>query len=449
MANLLRNLLGSGARANETVTGLTVNDWAKMFTPGHRFQFGGRSQQAFRPSGTGNGGAYAGNPIVYTCQTLRTMVFSEARCQFQRMQNGRAGDLWGDPSLSRIERPWPGARTRALMARAELDAATWGNSYWVNDPVNTGFVLRLAPKDVKVLTQAIEDPVSGYMIGEQLLGYACWVNGDKSKVTIFTPEEIFHYMPTPDPDNAFIGMSWMNPCLPDVAADELITRHKLSTLEQGGNIGYVVSMDPTMTVPEIRDFMEEYKREHEGPANAGKTVFMGGGADIKTVGQTFEELALKAVQSAGETRIAGCALVPPVLAGLSEALQGSSLNAGNYKAAKEQFVDAAIRPAWGTFFEGMESLIPAPSGSRLWYDDRDIAFLREDVLDQAAIMQQAATTIRTLIDGGYEADAAVMAVAAGDVKRLMGQHTGYVSVQLQIPGAGTVPGAPAIEGNPA
>jgi hypothetical protein len=456
MASLLRHLLG-GQRANETVQGISVTDWSQMFRPGSQVNYGGRPAQAYQMGQGNNGAVFAGNPIVYTCEAKRISVFSEMRFQYQRMANGRAGDLWGDATLSLLETPWPGASTRDLLKRAELDAATAGNSYWILDPdpeQPEQYLLRLDPAGMRILTSGSVDPISGFPVGEQLLGYVHYKDATKMKnPTFYPPEAIAHYAPTPDPAAPFRGMSWMSPCLPDVEADNSMTAHKVATLRSGAYLGYVVSMDPSMTLPQFRDFVEEYKKEHEGPVNAGKTLFLGGGADVKTVGQSFDDLAFEATQGAGATRIAGCSQVPVTLAGLSEGLKGSTLNAGNYKAAKENFVDAWARPAWGDFASAIECLRPAPSGSRLWYDDRDIPFLREDILDQAEVTSRDATTIRTLIDGGYEPDAAVDAVASGDMKRLTGQHTGYVSVQLQQLGQGVGPEpadppAPAPSGAP-
>ena len=86
-----------------------------------------------------------------------------------------------------------------------------------------------------------------------------------------------------------------------------------------------------------------------------------------------------------------------------------------------------------------------PAGvNRLWYDDRDVAFLQEDVMDDAKIRQANAQTIRTLIDAGYKPDAAASYADTGAGSALTGQHTGYVSVQLQKLGATAPPSGSAV-----
>jgi hypothetical protein len=141
---------------------------------------------------------------------------------------------------------------------------------------------------------------------------------------------------------------------------------------------------------------------------------------------------MQAVQSDGETRIAAAAGVPAGIVGLSEALKGSTLNAGNYAATRRRFSDGTMRPLWRTASGALQTIcVPSP-GSRLWFDDRDVPFLQEDVTDAAAIKTQDAQTILTLIQAGYYPDSVKEAVATGDFSLL--EHSGLVSVQLQKPG---------------
>jgi hypothetical protein len=53
-------------------------------------------------------------------------------------------------------------------------------------------------------------------------------------------------------------------------------------------------------------------------------------------------------------------------------------------------------------------------GSELWYDDRDVAFLREDLTAAADIQAREASTITGLISSGFEPDSVVRAVRTGD-----------------------------------
>jgi hypothetical protein len=58
----------------------------------------------------------------------------------------------------------------------------------------------------------------------------------------------------------------------------------------------------------------------------------------------------------------------------------------------------------------LANIVDVPAGAELWYDDRDISFLQEDMKDEAEIQQTQANAIRSLIDAGYEPDSVVDAV---------------------------------------
>jgi hypothetical protein len=143
------------------------------------------------------------------------------------------------------------------------------------------------------------------------------------------------------------------------------------------------------------------------------------------------------VQGAGETRIAAAAGVPPVIVGLSEGLQAATYS--NYGQARRRFADNTMRPLWRNMAGSLETIVPPPTGARLWYDDRDIQALAEDKKDLAEVRALDAQQIRTLSDAGAEWDAVIDAVTTGDYTRLKGSHTGLYSVQLQPAGTVTAP----------
>ncbi|WP_199844194.1 hypothetical protein [Streptomyces sp. RTd22] len=80
---------------------------------------------------------------------------------------------------------------------------------------------------------------------------------------------------------------------------------------------------------------------------------------------------------------------------------------------------------------------------RLWYDARDVPFLREDRKDAAEIQGIQSRTIRALLDAGFTPESVVAAVEAEDYTLLV--HTGLFSVQLQKPGALDAPASTSTE----
>ena len=93
-----------------------------------------------------------------------------------------------------------------------------------------------------------------------------------------------------------------------------------------------------------------------------------------------------------------------------------------------------MRPLWRSAAGALQSVLERPSDTaELWYDDRDIAFLREDMKDEAEIDQIKSLTIARLVNTGYTSESVLLAVASGDYSKL--EHSGMFSVQLQAAGA--------------
>ena len=373
------------------------------------------------------------NPIVAACISVRLMVFSEARFSFQRYQAGRPGELYGTPVLAQLERPWPGGTTGDLLARMEVDASLYGNSYW---RLVNGEMVRLDPTRMVIATADVVDALTQNVYSKRLVGYS-YTDADGTELAFFEPGEICHYKPLPDPQHSFRGRSWLSSVLADVTADQEMTTYKHAFLRNSATPNLVVKFDPSVSEESFKKFRERMESGHRGTSQAFKTLYLGSGADVKVLGSNLEQLAFKAVQGAGETRIAAAAGVPASIVGISEGLAGSALNAGNYTAARRRFADGTVRPLWRSAAGALEAIVPPPDpASRLWYDDRDVSFLQEDVLDAAEIRGKDAQTMRTLVDGGFEPQSVIDAVTTGDMTRLI--HTGTLSVQLQPPGEGAV-----------
>lgn len=370
------------------------------------------------------------NPIVAACINTRLLVFSEIRFTFQRFSAGRPGEYYGTPALTLLERPWPGATTGDLLARMEVDASLYGNSYWV---ARNNELIRLDPSRVIIASADVIDPVSDLPFGRRLVGYS-YVNDRGEEIAFFPPDEVAHYKPLADPRHPFRGAAWLSSVLADAVADDEMTTYKHAYLSNAATPNLVVKFEPGVSEDAFKKFRERLESSHRGASQGFKTLYLGAGADVKTVGSTLDQLNFKSVQGAGETRIAAAAGVPASILGISEGLAGSALNAGNYTAARRRFADGTMRPLWRSAAAALSTLVPPPDGgSRLWYDDRDVSFLQEDVLDAAEIRGKDAQTMRTLVDGGFDPQSVIDAVTTGDLGRL--SHTGSLSVQLQAPGA--------------
>ena len=419
---LQRTAPPASTELRETSYPLPLQAWMNLFS------FNGHQYLAGNFQNAGSQYLLAACGPVHAVLDRRASVMGEARPAFQRIEQGRATTLFTTRALNPLLRPWPGGSFRALAKVCESDAAAAGNSYWIR---SGNGLIRLEADWVTIVTG--EYLHEGVPVGQQLLGYAVQKPGNKGYA--FMPGEVAHYAPGVTTDNPFRGESWLAAVASDASSDLELTRYKGSYLKNGGLPSLAVMYEPTLSQSALEAFVPKFAEMFTGSVNAGKVMHFLGGRDVKTIGASLNELAFKAVQGAGETRIAAAGGVPATVAMFSEGMEGSSLNAGNYTATRRLFGDAKIRPLLGSFFEAFSTLVPPPDGARLWYDDSGVSFFQEDVTDEANIRQLNALTIKSLVDAGFTPATVVPAVETGDFSKL--EHSGLYSVQLQPPGTNT------------
>lgn len=448
---------------------------------------------------------YKDNGVVYACIQTRQLVFSEARFAFQRLRNGaphggpaptnrkprpeeklapppgnspqdtsptkpkspnpgsdRPNDLFSTPALKILEKPWPGGETGNLLGIMEADASIAGNSYitYTNDEglygnaakgTPTARLVRMRPDHVQIVVWspsgnpwALDARIGGYVYRPPL------ATADSTQSVILMPEEVAHYAPIPDPEARWRGMTWLTPVIREIQADRSANTHKKKFFDSGATLGHIIRMPVEIGQDDFDAFVKKFKETHEGFDNAYKTLFLGGGADVSTVGVDLRQLEFTQTQGHGETRIAAASGVPPVIVGLSEGLQAATYS--NYSQARRRFADGTLRPLWRMACAALSNLIDVPADARLWYDDSDISFLRDDKKEEAEIVETTARAAKALIESGWEDDSIKKYLVSRDPADL--EHTGLVSVQLLPPGTphpiamGGGPGGPGTPGSP-
>lgn len=427
---------------------MSFDEWAQSFTfQGHRYPLGYGAPQG--PPGVPSESnpsdfpgmvqqVYYRSGIVAACIAARVGLISEARFKFRNLSDR---SMYGSAALLPLERPTPNATSGDILARFEQDASLAGNAY----RIRIGRELHHArPDHMHIILGS--NMADSYEVGDApdatVVGYMYWPGGAAGKYDpkFFDVRDVAHYAPEPDPLARFRGLSWVSQVLREIDTDRQLTEHKAGFLERGATPSFAIKYPDTVGKGDQgrekqRELIDLFREQHEGASNAWKALHLFGGADPVALGSNFRDLDYKAVQGAGETRIASRARVPAAVLGISEGLQGSALNAGNFGQARRQFGEQFAYPSWRQMCEALASLVAVPAGSELWYDTTDVAFLHEDAKDAAEVLATQATAIRTLTDGGYEPDAVVGAVTGGDLSLLLSQHSGLVPVQLQPPGS--------------
>ena len=420
-----------GARA------LAEPPWPQIFNS-YSFTSPGSPQEDIDPSFVGFARASIYSPIVYACMEARKSLFSEARFQFRQLRSGRPGQLFGSSELSILENPWPNGTTGDLLARAIQDVDISGNFYCrrAGDRLQV-----MRPDWVTIVLGSMEDPeFAGWALDAEVIGYLYHPGGKSSRAdpVAIPVEEVCHFAPTPDPVARFRGISWLNSLLSELQADRAMTQHKLQFFEHGATPNLAVMLD--VSDPDrYEKWSEKIRARFGGVANAYETMVLGAGATVVPVGADIKQIDFAITQGGGETRIAAAARGPPVIVGFSEGLKAATYS--NYGLAMRAWSDLSMRTLWRGISGALSSIVDVPAGSELWYDDRDIAALKDDIEKQSTTQNKEAQTIRTLLDAGYLPDTVVAAVTAGDWTQL--EHSELFSVQLQPPGTAEL----AVNGN--
>lgn len=361
------------------------------------------------------------NGPIFALIAFRTDIFSQVRWAYRQRRNGKPGDIFSNPALDVLN------DDPILNKMMVIDNDLAGNFYGYRDHNR---ITRLRPDWVQL---AYDKPINAW--DSELAAVLYYEGGmlgkDPDDAIKFMPEDVIHWYDRPDPETKGLGMSWLTPIVREIAADNAATTHKLKFFENGATPNLVFKYPEQVTPAAVREYKEIFNEENVGVQNAYKNLWLGGGADATVIGSDLKQLEFSVTQGKGESRLASEARVPAVLVGFSEGLQAATYS--NFGSARRLAADGLFHPMWVGAAGAIGRTIRPPGGAEFWYDAYDIPFLREDKADEAKIKSQDASTMRQLVDGGFEPETVVDAVIAGDWSRL--KHTGKLSVQLQEPGS--------------
>lgn len=376
-------------------------------------------------------------PPAFAAQLVRSLTLSGARFVFRNratrhVYGANESDGRRNTELRILERPWANGNTADLINRVEWHAGLAGNAFVYRD----GSQARVLRPDwvAPIWGSNLSPDEAPWATDSELVGYVYQPGGfySNNDPIPLLPESVAHFAPIPDPAGGQLGISWITPALRDIQGDRAATDHKLQFFTNAATPNMVIRGLPSASREMFDEAVAMLESQHAGIANAYRTLYLTLGADATVVGSSLKEMDFKLTQGAGETRISVLSRVPAVLLGISEGLAGSSLNEGNFGMARRSFADTWVFPTLGNLANSLEQIIRVPDGSELWFDTADMPILREDEKDAANIANIDGQTIAQYVREGFTAESAVAAVNARDVTLL--EHTGLVSVQMQLPG---------------
>lgn len=363
--------------------------------------------------------AYGSNAIIFGAILARLALFSEAEFAYRDLTDKHlfgAHELDGRRAtgLRMLESPWPNATTGELLGRMVQDVDLAGNAYiW-----DAGEQLvRLRPDWVTIVSKLVTD-----VMGRQyrkVIGY--WYEPpasvmDAGEPALYLVDEVAHWSPIPDPIANFRGMSWLNPVIREVMADQAMTQYKIKYLENAASPNLLIKYTQKIGSETAARVQERVQARHGGVDNAFGTLVLDEGADATVIGNSFEQMNFATVQAAGENRILVASGVPGIVIGSKEGLAAATYS--NYAQAMRRFADLTMRPLWRSVCACLSQIVPVPAGARLWYDISDIAALRQGEKEMADTMLVKMQAISEAVRFGFDPESAVAAMAAGSVDLL-------------------------------
>lgn len=370
---------------------------------------------------TGNCGAYKGNSIVFGAILARMSLFSEATFAFQDLETKKLSGMFTkdgrtNTSLRKLESPWPNGTTGDLLSRMLQDADLAGNAYvWDAG----GQLVRLRPDWVVIISRLEQDPlgreyrtVIGYFYDPPVMERE--TAGDPH---LFTVDEVAHWAPIPDPEANFRGMSWLTPVYREIQADLGMTTYKQKYLDNAASPNLLIKYSQRLGDTTVKRIASRIQATHGGMDNAFGTLVLDEGADVTTIGNSFEEMSFSTVQAAGENRILIASGVPGIVVGSKEGLMAATYS--NYEQAMRRFADITMRPLWRSACAALAKLVTVPPASKLWYNTTDIAALRQGEKEMADTMLVQAQSAAALKGAGFKPQSIIDALSSGDLTLLV------------------------------
>lgn len=257
------------------------------------------------------------NGVVFACIDERRRVFSDVEFQWQTL---RERNLFGNPSLTLLEKPWFGGTTQDLLDMMMIDNDLGGNAY----------VYRAMHPDGREVLQVLRPDWVDIVMNRQrteIVGYLYWQDGRHTgrEPAVLAAGEVAHFFTHPDPVNRLRGISWLTPVLREIEADKQTVGHTQKFYQNAATPNLLVKIEKKIESDEARSRLRaQFEQRFGGWENAYKTLILDDGADAVPLGSSFEQAQFTDVQASLENRIVTASGVPSILIGISKGLDAST-----------------------------------------------------------------------------------------------------------------------------
>lgn len=285
---------------------------------------------------------YKKNETVYACINEISSSFNEPTFQ---VVDGSGSPIPNHPFNALLTRPNPYMSSFEFIERYVLHLLISGNAYIEKVRSGSGRVVELwilRPDRMGIATNQ-DDFISGYIYR---------IEGKEIPI----PASDIIHLKLPDPLDEFFGMAPLEPGSRATDTDNEVTDFTKVTLENRGVPGTVIQTQKKFDDKEAEKYERAWLKKF-GKSGRGKPAFMPAGTEIKTVGQSMNDLLLPELSDITEARICEVFQVPPILINANVGLKRSTYS--NYALAKESFWDETMIPHLTRFTQKLNAeLLP-------------------------------------------------------------------------------------------
>lgn len=285
-----------------------------------------------------------GNSAVFACLLALSYAHIEPPLKVLRQSDPEADPEWlaGVPLQGLLEDPNPWHDALELWFWTQYARHCDGNAYLrkvrSGDEL-TGNVVELWPVSPRLIDPITTDGSSDF-ISYYEYRYA---PGKRERIPT---QNIIHFRIGIDDYDPRLGLSPIKRLIREIASDNEATYFQDALLHNYGIPGLVVQVPESSPIPEDAAIqLKERMSNAFGNGNRGNVGIITGGADIKQLGFSPEQLNLEVLHNVPETRIAAVMGVPPAVAGLGVGLAQTS-NFASMKQVRENFTEVTLVPTW-------------------------------------------------------------------------------------------------------
>ena len=302
---------------------------------------------------------YGINSAIYAVVTALAAGVAEAPLRVYE-DDTKKKEVPKHPVRLLINRPNPYMGEDEFWKHIITYASVTGNGYGKITPSKLG----TASLEMYPYSDVVMWPIPG---GQDWVQKFVFSKDDGQTTEDIDAKLVAHWKWAVDPLYPYKGMGALAPVAREVDTDNELSRFLKAFLQNDAVMsGILYTPDGVLLTPgEMQKVKQDFERNLQGK-NAGRVVVMPRGMKYERTALDMQQLALDALRSVPEARIAAVFKVPALIAGLNVGLREG--REGNFESTRKQFTQSTLVPLWRSLAAEVQSSIVPLFGNDVYVD---------------------------------------------------------------------------------